>query len=119
MIQAEIMELLLELRESSGVALILITHDLRIVSQVTQPAIEDGRLGRRRETDKAINGVTLEVRRDEAFCLVGESGCGKSRVARSIVGLLRPTSGAIYHDGDRLDGVAPSQLKTYRRITVS
>ncbi len=80
-----------------------------------QLTIREGRVVRNRDSVKAINGVDLEVRRGEAFCLVGESGCGKSTVARTVMGLLKPTSGEIYYNGERIDGLASSQLKPYRR----
>ena len=48
---------------------------------------------------KAVDGVSFEIGRGETFSLVGESGCGKSTVARLIVGLYRPTDGSIVFDG--------------------
>ena len=84
-------------------------------SWLKQIAIENRRLVNNRQTVKAINGVELNVERGEAFCVVGESGCGKSTIARVIMGLLKPTSGAIYYAGERVDELTPSQRKTYRR----
>lgn len=43
----------------------------------------------------ALNGVSLQVRRGEAFGIVGESGCGKSTLAAVLMGLLRPTEGGL------------------------
>ena len=48
---------------------------------------------------RAVDGVDFAIRKGETFSLVGESGCGKSTVARLIVGLHRPTSGSIQFDG--------------------
>lgn len=48
---------------------------------------------------RAVDGVSFEIKRGQTFALVGESGCGKSTVARMIVGLYRPTSGSIEFDG--------------------
>lgn len=48
---------------------------------------------------KAVDGVDFEIGRGETFSLVGESGCGKSTVARLAVGLYRPTRGRIEFDG--------------------
>jgi peptide/nickel transport system ATP-binding protein len=44
---------------------------------------------------RAVDGVSFEIRRGETLSLVGESGCGKSTVARLLVGLYRPTRGAV------------------------
>jgi len=58
---------------------------------------------------KAVDGVSFDIPRGKTFALVGESGCGKSTVARCVVGLYRPTAGAI-----RLDGTDMAGLKTRR-----
>jgi len=55
---------------------------------------------------KAVDGVSLAIARGETVGLVGESGCGKSTVARLIVGLYRPTSGEIRYAGQRIDDSA-------------
>jgi peptide/nickel transport system ATP-binding protein len=47
-------------------------------------------------TVRAVRGVSFELRQGEAFGLVGESGCGKSTIARAVMGIYAPTSGAIY-----------------------
>jgi len=48
---------------------------------------------------KAVDGVSLEIPRGQTFSLVGESGCGKSTVARLVVGLYQPTRGSIEFEG--------------------
>jgi peptide/nickel transport system ATP-binding protein len=55
--------------------------------------------GKKRVAVKALDGVSFTIRRGETFSLVGESGCGKTTVARCIVGLYRPTAGNIVFDG--------------------
>jgi peptide/nickel transport system ATP-binding protein len=52
---------------------------------------------------KAVDGVSLAIAKGETLGLVGESGCGKSTVARLIVGLYRPTRGEIRYAGHRID----------------
>jgi peptide/nickel transport system ATP-binding protein len=72
--------------------------------------------GRGRVVLKAVDGVDLEIARGETFALVGESGCGKSTVARLLVGLHAPTSGRIVFDGvDLATLVTRAQRRPFRR----
>ena len=80
-----------------------------------QLRFKGGKLVRRQEFVHAINGVDIDVRRGESLCVVGESGCGKSTVARMVMGLLRPSGGEIRYDGERIDHLSPRQLLPYRR----
>src|SRR5499425_3643938 len=57
----------------------------------------------RRQVLKAVDGVSFAIAHGETLGLVGESGCGKSTVARLIVGLYRPTRGEIRYGGKRID----------------
>ena len=54
---------------------------------------------------RAVDGVDFEIRKGETLSLVGESGCGKSTVARLVVGLYRPTKGSIVFDGTDIAGL--------------
>ncbi|MFV0297538.1 MAG: ABC transporter ATP-binding protein [Hyphomicrobiaceae bacterium] len=54
---------------------------------------------RGKQTLRAVDGVSLEVTAGEVVALVGESGCGKTTLARMLLGLLRPSQGAIRLDG--------------------
>jgi len=63
---------------------------------------------------KAVDGVNLRVRKGETYGLVGESGCGKTTLAKSIIQLIRPTSGLVRFDG--IDITAnQAVMKTIRR----
>src|ERR1051325_1375535 len=56
--------------------------------------------GRARQIVQAVDGVDIRIAKGETFSLVGESGCGKSTVARLVVGLYPPTEGSIAFDGN-------------------
>jgi len=66
---------------------------------VSPPLLNRVLEGHRRLILKAVDGVDFAIARGETFSVVGESGCGKSTVARLIVGLYRPTGGKIEFDG--------------------
>ena len=67
--------------------------------------------GKPRALLRAVAGVDLAIARGETFALVGESGCGKSTVARLIVGLYQPTRGEIRYEGKRIDADASQALR--------
>jgi peptide/nickel transport system ATP-binding protein len=64
---------------------------------------------------KAVDGISFDILRRETFALVGESGCGKSTVARLAVGLYRPTEGNIGFDGVDLGSADATRLRGVRR----
>src|ERR1700676_2118500 len=86
-------------READAADTILEVTDLKRHFDVSPPALERLLQGKPRATVKALDGVSFSIKRGETFSLVGESGCGKTTVARCIVGLYRPTAGNIVFDG--------------------
>ena len=70
-------------------------HDLAKSFDVSPPWLNRVLERKPRVLLKAVDGVSLEIRRGETVGLVGESGCGKSTVARLIVGLYTPSRGRI------------------------
>ena len=66
------------------------------------------------ETIRAVDGVSLKVEKGEILGLVGESGCGKSTLSRTVMQLIRPTSGSITIDGSNLTSLPTHQIRRRR-----
>lgn len=65
---------------------------------------------------KAVDGLSFDIEKGETFSLVGESGCGKSTVAKLIVGLHTPSRGSIIFDGANIaDATSHNEVATLRR----
>src|SRR5512137_426474 len=63
---------------------------------------------------KAVDGVSFEIKKGETFSLVGESGCGKSTVAKLVVGLYPPTGGNIEFEGRKIGGLTRREMAPLR-----
>ncbi len=87
---------------------------LRVDGLVKDYPVTAGVLRRRVGAVSAVAGVSFEVAAGQTFGLVGESGCGKTTVARLLVGLERPDAGSIAFRGTDLAGLAPRQLRGLR-----
>ncbi len=66
-------------------------------------------------TLRAVDGVSFEVRKGETLGIVGESGCGKSTVARAIISLVPAKAGKIVWLGNDLAGASKAQMRPYRK----
>src|SRR5690625_3178397 len=65
---------------------------------------------------KAVDGISFKVKKGETFGIVGESGCGKSTVARNIIRLYKPSEGNIFYKGKDISNLPESELrKSVRR----
>jgi peptide/nickel transport system ATP-binding protein len=91
-------------------------RDLGRDFDVSRPWLNRVLEGAPRRSLKAVDGVSCEIRRGETLALVGESGCGKSTVARLIVGLHAPSRGHIEFDGVRLSAGGEATARARRRM---
>ncbi|MFM8823560.1 MAG: ATP-binding cassette domain-containing protein, partial [Limnohabitans sp.] len=78
---------------------LVVAHDLAKTFDVSAPWLTRVIERRPRQMLKAVDGVSFEIERGKTLALVGESGCGKSTVARLLVGLYEPTRGGLTFDG--------------------
>jgi peptide/nickel transport system ATP-binding protein len=78
------------------------TRDVARHFDVSRPWLQRTLAREPKRTLRAVNGVSFDIPKGTTLSLVGESGCGKSTVARLVVGLYRPTSGQVLFDGQDL-----------------
>jgi oligopeptide/dipeptide ABC transporter ATP-binding protein len=75
--------------------------------------VKNGIINNKNNVIKAVDGVTLEIKRGETFGLVGESGCGKSTLGRTITRLYDVTDGDIFFEGTNIAKLNKKQMKEY------
>ncbi|MFD1722105.1 dipeptide ABC transporter ATP-binding protein [Amnibacterium endophyticum] len=82
---------------------------------VIEDLVKEYRIRGRRETVRALDGVSFEVPRGETTAIVGESGSGKTTISRIVLGVEPATSGRVLIDGQRLEDARGPALKALRR----
>jgi oligopeptide/dipeptide ABC transporter ATP-binding protein len=65
---------------------------------------------------KAVDGVSISIPHGKTLAVVGESGCGKTTLARTLALLTPPTSGEIHFDGERIDDGKVADKQVYRKL---
>ena len=88
---------------------------LRIEGVSVHFPVRKGLLQRQVGEVRAVENVSLSLNRGEAFGLVGESGCGKTTLARTVLRLVNATEGAIWFDGQNITDLRGSALEPYRK----
>ncbi len=97
-------------KEKSHNEALLSVHQLQ-----TSFPLKKGFFGKTREEVKAVDDVTFEVYPGETLGLVGESGCGKTTLGRSILRLIEPTGGRILYRGEDIRGFESARLRAFRK----
>ncbi len=100
------------------------TRQARLVEQKPLLQIKDLKVhfteektwyGKVKKVKKAVDGVTFDVYQGETLGLVGESGCGKTTLGRSILHLIEPTSGEVYFEDQDISKIASKDIKKLRK----
>ena len=102
----------------AGASPLVQAHDLAMTFDVSAPWLNRVLERKPRVLLHAVDGVSFEIEKGKTLALVGESGCGKSTVARLLVGLYQPTRGGLTFDGQDTHAAfkTPQGLKLRRRI---
>jgi peptide/nickel transport system ATP-binding protein len=90
-------------------------HDLAKIFDVSAPWLNRVIDRKPKQFVHAVDGVSFSIEKGKTLALVGESGCGKSTVARLLVGLYGPTRGHVKFDGQDTKSLDATQLRTLRR----
>jgi len=91
-------------------------NDLMVVKDLKKYfPVRSGLLQRVTAQVKAVDGVSFTIKSGECLGMVGESGCGKTTIGRTILRLVEPTAGSVIFDGTDIAKVNAGTLKTLRR----
>jgi len=100
--------------ESAGVTPMLAVEDLARYFDVSRPLLQRVLAGEGRRLLRAVDGISFDIPKGTTLSLVGESGCGKSTVARLAVGLYRPSRGRVVFDGTDLEQARSDPMQRRR-----
>ena len=98
-----------DIKQGFEVKPLLEVRDLAKYFDVSKPLLTRILEKQPKEILKAVDGLSFEIGKGETFSLVGESGCGKSTIAKLVVGLQRPSNGEILFDGQDLNKAITSK----------
>jgi oligopeptide/dipeptide ABC transporter ATP-binding protein len=96
-----------------GTALVSV-RDLRTYYSI-RGSFADRLIGREAGSVRAVNDVSFDLRKGEVLGLVGESGSGKTTLGRTLLGLVRATSGSVVFEGRDITKLSESELRQHRR----
>jgi peptide/nickel transport system ATP-binding protein len=88
---------------------------VEVKNLVTQFPIKGGIFGRTVDHFKAVDNVSFKIKKGKTLGLVGESGCGKTTLGRTILRLIEPASGSIIYDGKDITHVYAEELRQLRK----
>ncbi len=100
----------IDMKRSTDKDPLVLVRDLKMYFPVGRSLLKGGRM-----LLKAVDGVSFDLYPGETFGLVGESGCGKTTVGRTLVRLYKPTGGQIFFDGTDIAPLSESAVLRYRR----
>lgn len=90
------------------------TKLLKVKDLKTHFPIGKGFFSRNKGFVKAVDGITFQLEKGETLGIVGESGCGKSTMGRSILQLIKPTDGSVQFEGQEVTQLKSSELRKLR-----
>lgn len=80
----------------------------------SSPLVQARRLGVELGQNRVLRDISLEIQRGETVAILGESGCGKTVLLKTLIRLIRPTRGAVFFDGKNLDKLSGRELARQR-----